>query len=56
LDALVENVAAFCPCPKSLPEGKQKRFKLIALPKAFSKQPSLASPVVHSYEEHFVQA
>jgi hypothetical protein len=25
----VKNVAAFCPCPKSLPEAKVKRFLLL---------------------------
>ena len=32
-DSLVKNVAAFCPCLKSLPEAKVKRFILIALTK-----------------------
>ena len=30
-DILVKNVAAFCHCPKCLPEAKVKRFRLIAL-------------------------
>ena len=37
---LVKNVAAFCPCPKSLPEAKVKRLRLIALTKEVSKKPS----------------
>jgi hypothetical protein len=40
-DILMMNVAAFCPCPKSLPEAKVKRFRLIALAKEISKQPSI---------------
>ena len=39
-DILVKNVAAFCPCLKSLPEAKVKRFILIALTKEVSKKPS----------------
>ena len=35
---LVKNVAAFCPCLKSLPEAKVKRFVLIALTKEVSKK------------------
>ena len=37
---LVMNVATFCPCPKSLPEFKVKRLRLIALTKEVSKKPS----------------
>ena len=40
---LVKNVAAFCPCLKSLPEAKVKRLELIeltALTKEVSKKPS----------------
>jgi hypothetical protein len=37
---LVKNVATFCPCPKSLPEAKVKRLRLIALTKEISKKPS----------------
>ena len=33
----------FCPCLKSLPEAKVKRFRLIALTKEISKQPSIDS-------------
>ena len=33
---LVKNVAALCPCLKSLPEAKVKRFILIALTKEVS--------------------
>ena len=44
-DVLVKNVAAFCPCPKSLPEAKVKRFRLIALTKEVSKQPGINSVV-----------
>ena len=36
-DILVKNVAAFCPCLKSLPEAKVKRFGLIPLAKEISK-------------------
>jgi hypothetical protein len=41
---LVKNVADFCPCLKSLPEAKVKRFIwLIVLTKEVSNQPSLDS-------------
>lgn len=30
-DILAKNVAAFCPSSKSLPEAKEKSFRLIAL-------------------------
>lgn len=46
-DILVENVAAFSSCSDSLPEAKV-RFRLIALAKDISKQPSRFCPVVHS--------
>ena len=36
---LVKNVAAFCPCLKSLPEAKVKRLRLIALTKEVSEMP-----------------
>ena len=36
---MVKNVAAFCPCLKSLPETKVKRFRLIALTKEVSDMP-----------------
>jgi hypothetical protein len=39
-DILVKNVAAFCPCLKSLPETKVKRFKLISMTKKVSKKKS----------------
>ena len=39
-DILVKNVAAFCPCLKSLPEVKVKKFILITLTKEISKKPS----------------
>jgi hypothetical protein len=35
------NVVAFCPCLKSLPETKVKRFRLIALAKESSRQPNI---------------
>ena len=35
---LVKSVATFCPCMKSLPEAKVKRFILIALTKEVSVQ------------------
>ena len=35
----MNNVAAFCPCLKSLLESKAKRFILIALTKEVSKKP-----------------
>jgi hypothetical protein len=44
-DILVKNVAAFCPCLKSLPEAKMKRFRLNALAKEISKQPDISSVV-----------
>jgi hypothetical protein len=37
---LVKNVAAFCPCLKSLPDAKVKRFILIAMTKEVSKKPN----------------
>jgi hypothetical protein len=40
-DILVKNVAAFCPCLKSLPEAKLKRLKLIAMTKKVSETPSI---------------
>jgi hypothetical protein len=42
-DIFVMNVAALCPCLKSLPEAKVKRFRLIALAKEISKEPSIDS-------------
>jgi hypothetical protein len=36
---LVKNIAAFCPCLKSLPEAKVKRLKLITLTKDVSETP-----------------
>jgi hypothetical protein len=36
----VKNAAAFCPCLKSLPQCKVKRFILIALTKEVSRKPS----------------
>ena len=38
---LVKNVAPFCPCLKSLPDTKAKRFRLIALSKKKSQKGSL---------------
>ena len=38
--SLVKNVAALCPCLKSLPEAKVKNFILIALTKKVTKKPS----------------
>lgn len=35
---LAENLAAFCPCPKILPEAKLKSLGLMALAKEISKQ------------------
>ena len=40
-DILGENVTAFCPCLKSLPEAKVKSFGLISLAEEISKQPSI---------------
>ena len=37
---LVKNMAAFCPCLKSLPESKVKRFILVALTNEVSQKPS----------------
>ena len=45
--SLVKNVAAFCPCPKNLPEAKVKRLR-----NAHRRLCSL----VKSHEEHFKQA
>ena len=41
----MKKVAAFCPCPKSLPEAKVKRFGLISLAEEISTQPSIDSAV-----------
>ena len=40
-EILVINVAAFCPCLKSLPEAKVKSFGLIPLAEKISKQPRI---------------
>ena len=40
-DILVKKVAAFCPCPKNLPEAKVKNFGLIPLTEEISKQPRI---------------
>ena len=37
----MKNVAAFCPCLKSLPEAKVKRFIVTELTKKISKEPSI---------------
>ena len=42
---MVKNVAAFCPCLKSLSEAKVNRVQLITLTKEVSKEPSLDSVV-----------
>ena len=42
---LVKNVAAFCHCLKSQPVAKVKRFRLIALKREVSKQPTINSVV-----------
>jgi hypothetical protein len=44
----VKNMAAFCPCLKSLPEFKIKRFILIALIKEVSKKPNRTRYVLTS--------
>ena len=49
-DILVKNVAAFCPCLKSLLEAKVKRFILIALTREVSKIRADCS-LVESHEE-----
>jgi len=36
----VKNMAAFCPCQKSLPESKVKSVMLISLTKEVLKKPS----------------
>jgi hypothetical protein len=53
---LVKNVAAFCPCLKSLPEAKVKRLRVIALAKEVSVFPNTHCRLcflVKSHEEHF---
>ena len=52
-DVLVKNVAAFCPCPKSLPEAKVKSFGLIPLAEEISKQGSAncVIPSINSNED-----
>jgi hypothetical protein len=42
---LVKNMAAFCPCPKSLPKAKMRRIRSIALAKEVSEQPGINSIV-----------
>ena len=37
----MKNVAAFCPCPKNLPEAKVKSFGSIASVEKIIKQPSV---------------
>ena len=37
-DILVKEMTAFCPCPKSLPEGNMKNFGLIPLAEEISKK------------------
>lgn len=37
----MKNVVAFCPCLKSLPGAKVKRFRLIASTKEVSKHPRI---------------
>lgn len=48
-DILVKNVDALCPCLKNLPEVKVKSFRLIALAKELSQQPSTDCLVIHSW-------
>ena len=50
-DILVKNVAAFCPCPKSLLEAKVKRFGLILLSEKISKQSSIDSVIRVNFNE-----
>ena len=40
-DILVKELAAFCSCPKTLPDAKVKSFGLILLAEEISKQPSI---------------
>lgn len=40
-DILMKNVAPFCPCQKSLPEGKWKSFGLVAFTEEITKQISI---------------
>jgi hypothetical protein len=53
---LVKNVAAFCPCLKSLPEAKVKRFRLIALTKEIKSTRFRLCSEVYSYKDCFYQA
>ena len=56
---LVNNVATFYPCLKSLPEAEVKRLgliALIALTKEVSKKPSRDCSLVKSHKEKFEQA
>ena len=39
---LVTDVTAFCPCPKSLPGAKWKKYMLIASAEDFQEQPCIA--------------
>jgi hypothetical protein len=54
-NVLTKNVAAFCPCLKSLTEANVKRFRSITLTKELSTMFRLCS-VVYSYEKHSDQA
>lgn len=40
-DILAKNIAAFYPCPKTLPEAKLKSNKLISLIVEISRQPNI---------------
>ena len=45
---LMKNMAGFCPCLKSLPEAKVKRFILIALIEEVSKKKKRPSQTLFS--------
>ena len=47
----MKNVIAFCPCLKSLPKSKVKRFILVALTKEVSKKPSRKEKKMEEGEE-----
>ena len=48
----MKNVAAVCPCPKSQPEVKMKKFKSIALAKEISKQSIIDSVLWFTLMKH----
>jgi hypothetical protein len=48
-DILVKNIPAFCPCLKSVPEPKVKRFISIPLTKKLSKKKKVQQRLFSGY-------